>query len=397
MKMKKNLIVICLLVLLLALSACDSQQPAPTEQTQPTEAVVDTIPPTTTITLNEDGLVLSSGDTFQLSAEVDDVSYASSNEAVATVDANGLISAVGKGNAVITASVDGVVAHCGVIVDLEETSLIDIREQTATLMVAEQYLIHASVLRDFVIVDEEVYYIQRNDSQPSDLVLHHLDENGNTDEWMNLIGFGGGVSISAEQAADGKWYLWVESNGNAASEGQTVSRIPYEPGTTYQSQGGQTWYFNQTEGPVYASVDQENGLVCVRTVCNAGYRFTYYDYESMIAGEELIPLYSKDLSMLTTALDKSINPTGAGVGEHNFRGFAVSGQYIYQYFGTAKSSLLVAVYDIHGEAVYIHKVTEFSDMVFREPDGMYIADGKLYLGLASGESGDRRANIIVYE
>lgn len=396
--MKKNLICILLVLMLLAFTACDSEPAGtPTEAVQPTGATEALQSVITKITLNEDGLILKSGETFRLSAEEDGVTYVSSNEAVAAVDAGGLITAVGKGNAVITASVDGAVAHCGVIVGLEETPLVDIREQTPTLMVSEQYLIHASVLRDFVIVDGEIYYIQRNDSQPSDLVLHHLDESGNTDEWMNLIGFGGGVSISAEREADGKWYLWVESNGNASSEGQTLSRIPYEPGTTYQSQGGQTWYFDQTEGAVYASVDQENGLVCVRTTCNAGYRFTYYDYESMIAGEELIPLYVRELSMLTTALDKSVNPTGAGVGEHNFRGFAVSGQYIYQYYGTAKSSILLAVYDIHGNGVYVHKVTEFSDMVFREPDGMYIADGKVHLGVTSGDSGDRRANIIVYE
>lgn len=349
------------------------------------------------LALEETGVLLEQGESYQLEAAGAAASYISSNEEVATVDSGGKITAVGKGNAFITVSSGEQTTHFGVIVGLEQGEPVDIRQTVPERIVSEQFLSRTSVLRDFVVVNGEIYYIQRNDSEPSDLVLQHLDQAGNVDEWMIFSGFGGGVSISAETGENGKWYVWLESNGNAGSEGQTISRIPYEPGTSYQGQGGQTWYFNQTEGAAYPSVDQKNGLVCVRTVSSGGYTFTYYDLKAMVSGEELIPLYEVELDMLTGSLESEVNPSGSAVGEFTFRGFAASGSYIYQYYGKAESTLLLAVYDMRGKAVYVHKVNEYPDLVFREPDGMYLADGKLYLGVTTGESGDRRANIFLYQ
>lgn len=401
---RKTILSLCVIGIMampmLTLTSCNKDVKAAEAETVEAEAVEAELAANepAELSLNESGVLLAKGDSLQLKAVAGSATaYSSSNEAVATVDNSGKVTAVGKGNAVITATDGTLEATCGVIVDLDETALIDIRTTEPKMILSEQYLYHATVFRDLVTVNGEHYYIQRNDSTPSDLTIQHLDENGYVDEWMTFIGFGGGVSISAEVMDDGSWYLWLESNGNAASEGQTLSRIKYEPGKTYQGQGGQTWAFKKAEGAVYASVDQENGLVCVRTVSTGGYTFTYYDYESMIAGEPLVPLYEIELNMLTATLSRDINPTGAGVGEHNFRGFAVSGQYIYQYFGTAKSSILVAVYNMAGEAQYVHAVTQFKDLVFREPDGINIADGKIYLGIVSGESADRRVNILYYE
>lgn len=387
--MKKQMMrfvsVFMLVLALLTMTSCGTQ---PEEETSTV----------TRLKLNEVGVMLEVNETFQIQPEgdVENITYTSGNEKVATVDANGLIKAVGKGNAVITAAAGDMTATCGVIVGLADSQLIDIREVEPERIVAEQYLLTATVLRDVLVVDGDIYYVQRSDSAPSDLKVQHIDKNGDPDEWMNLIGFGGGVSVGMEKADDGKLYIWVESNGTAASVGQTLSRIPYEPGTTYVAQGGQTWYFGQMEDAPYASVDTENRLVCVRTASGSAYRFTYYDYDSMIAGETPVPLYAQELSILTSGLSKDVNPTGASIGEHKFRGFAVSGRYIYQYYGTAKNALLVAAYDMSGECQYVHKVTEFKDLVFREPDGLHVADGKLYLGIATGESGDRRANVLMY-
>ena len=399
MKKRNRILRFCAISILTAavlmLVSCEKEKKEENEE----ESEIQSEKETSTLTLNKSGVLLKAGESFQLEAETAGtaVSYASSDASVATVSESGLITAVAKGNAVITVSVGDAEEYCGVIVGLEETALVDIRQTEPKRIVSEQYLLHASVLRDFVVVNDEIYYIQRNDSQPSDLTLQHVDEEGHVDEWMTFYGFGGGVSISAEAAENGGWYLWIESNGNTDSEGQTISRIPYEPGMTYQGQGGQTWYFNQPEGPVYASVDRENRLVCVRTVSDGGFSFTYYDYETMVEGEELIPLYKVELDMLTSTLSADVNPTAASVGEHQFRGFATYGPYIYQYYGTANSAMLLAVYDMNGEAQYVHNVSEYGDLVFREPDGMYIADGKLYLGVTTGESADRRANILLYE
>lgn len=398
--MKKNKIIVsCILgILVLAVLAILAVtlfgRPAETEEKEPVQEKTKK-----ELILDENGTLLKKGETLQIKVkEGEAAEYSSSNVAVATVDQKGTVTAVSKGNAVITVSgKSGEKAYFGVIVDLGEEGLLDIREKKPNMIVSEQYLEHMSVLRDFVIVHGETYYIQRKDSQPSDLTLQHLDAQGHVDEWMTFSGFGGGVSISAEEGKDGSWYIWLESNGNAASEGQTISRILYEPGKSYQGQGGQTWYFNQTEGAVYASVDTENGLVCVRTVSKGGYTFSYYDYESMIAGGELIPLYQIEMNMLTSNLESSINPSGLAVGSFTFRGFQTKGSYIYQYYGASESTLILAVYNMKGVAQYVHKVDNYKDLTFREPDGMCISDGKVYLGIATGESSNRRANILCYE
>ena len=374
-----------MLLVLSMLTGCGGG-PAPQEET-PAE------PPT----LNHEFIVLGEGETEQLSVQNAEgaLKFVSDNPDVVTVDENGLVAFAGKGNARITVTVGTTTLSCGVIAGLDE-ALIDIRQSELEPLIREQYLAHVTVLRDFIVDDGEIYYIQRKDSVPGDLTIQHLDQDGNVDQWMSLIGFGGGVSISMDRGKDGRRYIWVESNGTPASEGQTLSRIPWESGTSYVRQGGQTWNFRQEEGAAYAAVDQENELVCIRTNSKAGYTFTYYNYADMIAGSAPVPLYQIELNMLTSTLPKDVNPSGASVGEYAFRGFAIQGQYIYQYFGTANGAILVAVYDMEGNAQYVHKVTQYGDLVFREPDGICIADGKMYIGITSGESADRRANIFRY-
>lgn len=73
--------------------------------------------------LSEDTLTLSTGKTESLTltaepeeAELAGVVWSSSDEAVATVDGDGTVTAVAEGNARVTASVDGVEASCAVTV-----------------------------------------------------------------------------------------------------------------------------------------------------------------------------------------------------------------------------------------------------------------------------------------
>ena len=73
--------------------------------------------------LSEDALTLSTGKTESLTltaepeeAELAGVVWSSSDEAVATVDGDGTVTAVAEGKATVTASVDGVEASCAVTV-----------------------------------------------------------------------------------------------------------------------------------------------------------------------------------------------------------------------------------------------------------------------------------------
>ncbi len=78
--------------------------------------------PATGVTLSESSLVLDVGETAQLTAAVvpegttDGLVWSSADESVATVDANGLVTAVGPGRTVITAAAGSVSAECSVTV-----------------------------------------------------------------------------------------------------------------------------------------------------------------------------------------------------------------------------------------------------------------------------------------
>ena len=99
--------------------------------------------------LDKESLSLNVGDTYQLTCFVSyglsgSVTFSSSNAAVATVDANALITAVGVGEATITASMDnGAIATCMVTVsDPDMITQFGIDEpDTITLKVGESYRI----------------------------------------------------------------------------------------------------------------------------------------------------------------------------------------------------------------------------------------------------------------
>lgn len=105
-------------------SAPDVSQSQPDEsqpdESQPDESQPDESLPLEELTLNaeEIKLISNQGETFQLEFLVGDAApldfpmFTSSDEAVATVDATGLITAVAPGTATITADLDGLTAQC---------------------------------------------------------------------------------------------------------------------------------------------------------------------------------------------------------------------------------------------------------------------------------------------
>ncbi|MBQ2438964.1 MAG: Ig-like domain-containing protein [Paludibacteraceae bacterium] len=104
MSMKTNkFFATALAVLALAgFTACD--QPTPTEPLE----------------LTETSVTMKVGETHQLTANVAVESWTSSNEAVATV-ADGLVTAVSAGNAIISATAAGVTKTCVVLVEADQT------------------------------------------------------------------------------------------------------------------------------------------------------------------------------------------------------------------------------------------------------------------------------------
>ena len=68
-----------------------------------------------TLEVNKKEVTLQAGETFQLTAQTDEgltISYTSTNEAVATVDKNGCITALSQGITVVRATVGNRIVEC---------------------------------------------------------------------------------------------------------------------------------------------------------------------------------------------------------------------------------------------------------------------------------------------
>lgn len=106
----------------------ESTEAKPTETTVPPTTLPQEIP-CTGLTLTEESIQFNEiGKTWLLSAvptpadTTDDLSYSSSNPAVATVSATGTVTAVGEGECVITVSCGSVTVECRVICQLPQAT-----------------------------------------------------------------------------------------------------------------------------------------------------------------------------------------------------------------------------------------------------------------------------------
>ena len=116
------------------------------------------------ITLDQTSLAMNSGTTAQLTASITpeaafaSITWTSSNESVATVDANGLVTAVAGGSCTITATTSGSqkTATCSVIVTQMVTS-ITLSQTTAVLELEASVYLTASVLPDNAANKEVVW------------------------------------------------------------------------------------------------------------------------------------------------------------------------------------------------------------------------------------------------
>lgn len=113
--MKRIAVLLSCVALLAIASSCNKPEPAPQPQPQPVNPTSITISPTT--------VSLSVGETQQLTAVVEptdhnfSVTYSSNKAEVATVDNNGLVTAVAEGEAMITATVGDLSATAKVTVE----------------------------------------------------------------------------------------------------------------------------------------------------------------------------------------------------------------------------------------------------------------------------------------
>ena len=108
-----------------------------------------------TITLNQSSLSIVEGNTYQLTATVKpdnafekNVTWTSSNSAVATVSSTGLVTAIAEGTATITASCGGKTATCAVSVDPKVINVtsVTLNQTSVTVEMGEGFQLIATVL-----------------------------------------------------------------------------------------------------------------------------------------------------------------------------------------------------------------------------------------------------------
>ena len=123
--------------------------------------------PVAAITLNKTSLSLAKGSSETLTAVVSPrdatdktVKWTSSDTAVATVDQNGLVTAVNSGNATITASAGDISATCAVSVIIPVTS-ISLSSKNLTLKVGETATLDATILPEDA-TDKNVLWYSSN-------------------------------------------------------------------------------------------------------------------------------------------------------------------------------------------------------------------------------------------
>lgn len=280
--------------------------------------------------------------------------------------------------------------------------LADLTKMTGKAVFTDVGLQRATVMRGFGVDEEnKAFYIsQPYRDEPSDLILTKVESIDNTwqgTEWMHVweSGYGG---LCFEKGKDGNPYLWMESNGTLEDVGSTISYVEWQNEAFLQTEYGQTFSFDETKyGNPSPQIDEENDWLVLRmTGGDDGTFYAFYDRSSLLNGEDAECIYKVSCASGQKA-SSGVDDSRGRYGTITCRGFAVGGGYIYQVHGNANGKIYITAFDLKGNLVYCHLVSEYEDLSYREPEGLAYVDGKIYLLLATGSSSDYLASVIVFE
>ena len=191
----------------------------------------------TSLKLNEKDLELTVGQSFRLVATTRPadagvtLKWTSSDEAVATVDQTGLVTLRAFGTAVITARYRSYSARC-TVATLQEPPLDPSAALAAPLsdeiIYSKNVLLYAPrrIMQGFDLTESGSIYYSQVGSDGATLNICRAAGpglNAQTD-CMILKYFGHGTQIVAEEASDGKTYVWLNSNASVrASRAYAIS------------------------------------------------------------------------------------------------------------------------------------------------------------------------------
>jgi hypothetical protein len=227
-----------------------------------------------------------------------------------------------------------------------------------------------------------------------DLVVNRLDFAGNIKGHMYLKGFGHGVAIGVEPSGSAS-YLWVEVDPTGESaRGTRLARFRFVDGATLANTSSALTKYRPISGisNVSATIDPVNNRLAMR-YHKGGWRIAVYRLSDVKARR-----YGSRLADIA-------QPSQGG---ETFQGYALYGRYLYTYYGNpyggdnpAPGNARLSTVDLNtGKRVAGPTLTKAGGtLTYREPEGLAIyrtASGqvRLFLGIASGRSGDRRANLF---
>ena len=218
----------------------------------------------TSLKLNEKDLELTVGQSFQLVAATRPadagvtLKWSSSDQTVATVDQTGLVTLRAFGTAVITARYRSYSARC-TVATLQEPPLDPSAALAAPLsdgiIYSKNVLLYAPrrIMQGFDLTESGSIYYSQVGSDGATLNICRAAGpglNAQTD-YMILKYFGHGTQIVAEEASDGKTYIWLNSNASVDKSGEygdnwSVSRVEFVPGATSDAgYAGETFFLNK--------------------------------------------------------------------------------------------------------------------------------------------------------
>ena len=398
MKHKKLVILIAVIaVLSVCLAACSKETPPSDNLSE--EPVVETVPLAQELA-HQRSQILKNGESFRLELPEDrEVTLTSNDEAVATVDASGLVTAVGKGMALITVSDGEDRAFCGVLVDTQG-SMIDVTKLSAKEIFTDLEL-HSITEITGVAVDADnktVYLSQKYGTDSyiplnSDIMISAVEQKGDAWEltdWMRFSGSGKGLICMDN---DGKTpRLWMESNGDYIGYGKTLSLVEWSDNAYNLDSYGQEFKPQGISGGMTVTADPENDMVLVYDRTEKCYRI--YDRADMLAGEEA-PQYVHSFACKANQTPVAGKDDSQGRYNASVRGYALYDGYLYQFSGS--SSLYLSVFDLQGNLQYCHRMEKQPDTDYYTPASICVSDGKIYVAIASGNSEYNLANLLMFE
>lgn len=246
--------------------------------------------------------------------------------------------------------------------------------------------------------NRRLFVAQRRDGSSEtsgDLCITQLDFDGNYVGYMHLTSFGHGVSFGA-QAVGSSSYLWTEVEANSNGYGKKLARFKFVSGTTLSSSSSSLEKFVPITGATEhtCSIDPVNNRLIVRHNLSDGKHIAVFNLDKATDGDFSSPLANFKHPSLDTA-------------SATFQGYAAYGQYIYLLYGNSYdvtggkvNSDVTTVNMNTGSVVQGPLITKAgSTLSFREPEGLAIyktaaGEVRLFLGFASGDSGDRRSNLF---